>query len=85
MTVHEPSIGQFGDILRHWRKVRRFSQMDLALTANVSTRHLSFIETGRSQPGYDLVLRLGEVLDLPTYQFHARSSRIRATLYNLVA
>ena len=65
MTIREPSIGQFGDILRHWRKVRRFSQMDLALTANVSTRHLSFIETGRSQPGYDLVLRLAEVLDLP--------------------
>ena len=65
MTVHEPSISQFGDILRHWRKVRRLSQMDLALAANVSTRHLSFVETGRSQPGYDLVLRLTEVLDLP--------------------
>jgi transcriptional regulator with XRE-family HTH domain len=65
MTVREPSISQFGDILRHWRKVRRFSQMDLALAANVSTRHLSFVETGRSQPGYDLVLHLAEVLNLP--------------------
>lgn len=65
MTIREPSIDQFGDILRHWRKVRRFSQMDLALAANVSTRHLSFVETGRSQPGYDLILRLAEVLDLP--------------------
>lgn len=65
MTTHKPPIDQIGDILRHWRKARRFSQMDLALAANVSTRHLSFIETGRSQPGYDLVLRLTEVLDLP--------------------
>ncbi len=65
MTIRKAPIDQFGDILRHWRKARRFSQMDLALAADVSTRHLSFIETGRSQPGYDLVLRLAEVLDLP--------------------
>ena len=39
--------------------------MELALAANVSTRHLSFVETGRAQPGYDLVLRLAEVLELP--------------------
>ena len=65
MTIRKPLTNQFGDILRHWRKARRFSQMDLALAANVSIRHLSFIETGRSQPGYDLVLRLAEVLDLP--------------------
>ena len=65
MTITEQSIDQFGDILRHWRKVRRFSQLDLALAANVSSRHLSFVETGRSQPGYDLILRLAEVLDLP--------------------
>lgn len=65
MTIRETSINKFGDILRHWRKVRHFSQMDLALAASVSTRHLSFIETGRSQPGYDLVLHLAEVLNLP--------------------
>lgn len=63
--IHEPTIDTFGDILRGWRKVRRFSQMELALAANVSTRHLSFIETGRAQPGYDLILRLADVLDLP--------------------
>ncbi len=65
MTFRETSIDQFGDILRHWRKVRRLSQMELALTATVSTRHLSFIETGRAQPSYDLVLRLAEAMGLP--------------------
>jgi transcriptional regulator with XRE-family HTH domain len=63
--IRKPTIDTFGDLLRDWRKVRRFSQMELALTANVSTRHLSFIETGRAQPGYDLILRLADVLDLP--------------------
>lgn len=65
MTAREQSTGRFGDVLRHWRTARRFSQMDLALAANVSTRHLSFIETGRSQPRYDLVVRIADVLDLP--------------------
>ena len=65
MTARERSTGRFGDVLRHWRTVRRFSQMDLALAANVSPRHLSFIETGRSQPGYNLVVRIADVLDLP--------------------
>lgn len=61
---HQPAIDTFGNLLKRWRRTRRFSQMELALTANVSTRHLSFIETGRAQPGYDLVLRLAEVLNL---------------------
>ncbi len=61
---HQRTIDTFGDMLKHWRKIRRFSQMDLALTANVSTRHLSFVETGRAKPGHDLVLRLAEVLGL---------------------
>lgn len=56
---------QVGDILRHWRGLRRFSQMELALSANVSTRHLSFVETGRSKPSRELLLRLAEVLHLP--------------------
>jgi len=60
-----PTNENTGDMLRHWRKVRRMSQMDLALAANVSTRHLSFVETGRSRPSDDLILRLGEVMDLP--------------------
>lgn len=54
-----------GEMLRHWRKVRRLSQMDLAEAANVSTRHLSFVETGRSYPSQDLILRLSAAMQLP--------------------
>lgn len=55
----------FGDQLRNWRQLRRMSQMDLALEAEISTRHLSFVETGRSLPSRDMVLRLAEQLDVP--------------------
>jgi transcriptional regulator with XRE-family HTH domain len=54
-----------GDLLREWRQRRRMTQMDLALEAEISTRHLSFIETGRAQPSRDMLLRLAEHLDLP--------------------
>lgn len=54
-----------GDQIRHWRRHRRMSQMALALEAEMSTRHLSFIETGRSQPSREMVLRLAETLDVP--------------------
>jgi transcriptional regulator with XRE-family HTH domain len=54
-----------GDLLRSWRKVRRMSQLDLATLAAVSSRHLSFIETGRALPSRAMVLRLGETLELP--------------------
>ncbi|RZQ63992.1 helix-turn-helix transcriptional regulator [Amycolatopsis suaedae] len=54
-----------GELLRQWRDRRRISQLDLALTASVSARHLSFVETGRAKPSRDLVLRLGEHLDVP--------------------
>ncbi|WP_061936022.1 helix-turn-helix domain-containing protein [Aureimonas sp. AU22] len=54
-----------GDVLRDWRRRRRFSQLDLALEAEVSTRHLSFVESGRSQPSRDMLLRLAERLELP--------------------
>lgn len=54
-----------GELLRQWRERRRLSQLDLALAAEVSTRHLSFIETGRSRPSREMVLRLAEPLDLP--------------------
>lgn len=57
--------GAFGDVMREWRGVRGMSQLDLALTAGISTRHISFIETGRSQPSRAMVLRLAETLDLP--------------------
>jgi transcriptional regulator with XRE-family HTH domain len=55
----------FGRMLREWRQVRRRSQLDLALDAEISARHLSFIETGRARPSREMVLRLAEQLDMP--------------------
>ena len=60
-----PAQRSAGELLREWRERRRLSQMDLALEADVSTRHLSFVETGRSAPSRDMVLRLAEHLDVP--------------------
>lgn len=54
-----------GDLLREWRQRRRLSQLDLALEANVSTRHLSFVESGRAQPSREMVLHLAERLEVP--------------------
>ena len=54
-----------GAMLRDWREDRRRSQMDLALDVGVSTRHLSFVETGKSKPSPELVLALAEHLDVP--------------------
>ncbi len=56
---------QLGPLLRDWRQRRRLSQLDLAGDARISTRHLSFIETGRSRPSRGLILHLGELLELP--------------------
>ncbi|MBL8906158.1 MAG: helix-turn-helix transcriptional regulator [Rhizobiales bacterium] len=54
-----------GDILRNWRQLRRFSQMGLANEAEISARHLSFVESGRSRPSREVLLRLAEPLQLP--------------------
>ncbi|MGW1178459.1 helix-turn-helix domain-containing protein [Kitasatospora sp. NPDC002543] len=54
-----------GPLLRGWRERRQLSQLQLALRADSSTRHLSFVENGRSRPSRDLVLRLAEQLDVP--------------------
>jgi transcriptional regulator with XRE-family HTH domain len=54
-----------GDLLRDWRTRRRRSQMDLAIDVGVSTRHLSFVETGRSRPSPELVLAIAHHLDVP--------------------
>ena len=55
----------FGDHLRDWRQRRRVSQLALATDAEISARHLSFVETGRSQPSRDMVLHLADQLDVP--------------------
>jgi transcriptional regulator with XRE-family HTH domain len=59
------SIRPVGDHLREWRQRRRMSQLDLALEAEISTRHLSFLETGRSQPSREMILNLAEQLEVP--------------------
>lgn len=67
MTELAPSLHArpVGGLLREWRQRRRLSQLDLASEARISTRHLSFLETGRAQPSRDMVLHLAEQLDVP--------------------
>jgi transcriptional regulator with XRE-family HTH domain len=60
-----PPTQPVGDLLRAWRERRRLSQLALALDADVSTRHLSFLETGRARPSREMLLRLMECLDVP--------------------
>ncbi|MEU1089971.1 helix-turn-helix transcriptional regulator [Streptomyces sp. NPDC005892] len=61
-TVDDVNVGS---LLRGWRKLRRITQLELALKADSSTRHISFIETGRSTPSRSMVLHLAEQLDVP--------------------
>ena len=67
-----------GDILRFWRKLNRKSQMDLALEVGISTKHLSFVETGRSKPSRSLVLKMAHSLKLP---LRHRNSFLKASGY----
>lgn len=55
----------FGSILRHWRETCRLSQLDLALQADVSSKHISFLETGKNHPSREMIVRLSNALDLP--------------------
>jgi transcriptional regulator with XRE-family HTH domain len=71
VTSHRAAPRPFGDYLRHWRQHRRLSQLDLAQEAEISTRHLSFVETGRSLPSREMVLRLAERLDVPLRERNA--------------
>jgi transcriptional regulator with XRE-family HTH domain len=63
--------GQVGVLLREWRAARRFSQLDLALEAQVSARHLSWVESGKSQPSRDLIARLADALEMPLRERNA--------------
>lgn len=63
MSIVQPQ--SVGRLLREWRIRRRMSQLDLACEAEISTRHLSFLETGRSQPSRDMLLHLAEQLEIP--------------------
>ena len=60
-----------GVLLREWRAARRLSQLDLALEAGVSARHLSCLETGKAQPRHDMVVRLAEALGVPLRERNA--------------
>lgn len=65
MTAATTSPAGVGPLVKQWRARRRRSQLDLAVEAGVSTRHLSFVETGRSRPSPELLLTLAEHLDVP--------------------
>jgi transcriptional regulator with XRE-family HTH domain len=68
---HDAAAGHFSSLLKHWRSVRRLTQIELAGDANVSARHLCFLETGRSQPSREMVQLLGSALDLPLEERNA--------------
>jgi len=59
------SIRSVGEQLREWRQRRRLSQLELATEAEISTKHLSFLESGRARPSREMVLHLAERLDVP--------------------
>jgi transcriptional regulator with XRE-family HTH domain len=62
-NLEEPQT--VGQLIRFWRTHRRLSQLELALDASLSTKHLSFVETGRSRPSRQLLIHLAQRLDLP--------------------
>ena len=65
MSEVDPGAGLFPALLKHWRGQRGLSQLDLAIAADVSNRHISFMETGRSSPSEQMVMRLAAALDIP--------------------
>ena len=77
MTAAETRSG-IGPMLRDWRRRRRRTQLDLALDAGISAKHLSFVETGRSSPSSEMVLRLAEQLEVP---FRERNLMLLAAGY----
>jgi len=65
------TIGGFGGLLREWRQRRKVSQLELSLDSRISARHISFVETGRSKPSRELVLRLADTLEVPLRERNA--------------
>ncbi len=65
MPTQDHRTGLYPALLKHWRGQRGLSQLDLALAADVSSRHISFLETGRSAPSAEMVVRLATALDVP--------------------
>jgi transcriptional regulator with XRE-family HTH domain len=69
---------EVGPLLREWRERRRLTQLDLGLEAGISARHLSFVETGRSKPGREMLLKVAERLEIP---FRDRNQLLLAAGY----
>lgn len=78
LTTRASTAQPVGKLLREWRERRRLSQLDLSLRAAISQRHLSFVETGRSRPTREMILRLTEHLDVPLRE---RNSLLQAGGY----
>src|SRR5947208_15269279 len=79
MSTASPTVAaSVGPLLREWRTRRRVSQLELSAETGVSTRHLSFIETGRARPSRDMVIRLADYLDVPLRE---RNSMLLAAGY----
>ncbi|MFE1952527.1 MULTISPECIES: helix-turn-helix domain-containing protein [Streptomyces] len=70
-TAARKNTSEVGRLLRGWREQRRVSQLELALRADSSARHISFVETGRSRPSEELILRLADHLDVPVRERNA--------------
>src|SRR5258707_12610420 len=70
-NAQDVATGHFSSLLKHWRNIRRLTQIELAVDANVSARHLCFLETGRAQPSREMVQLLGSALDLPLEECNA--------------
>src|SRR3954468_4348672 len=71
LISRDAGAGHFSSLLKHWRNVRRLTQIELAGDANVSAKHLCFLETGRAQPSREMVRLLGSALDLPLEERNA--------------
>lgn len=69
--THAAATDAFSDLLKTWRARRRFSQLDLALEAGLSQRHISFLETGRSRPSREAIAQLGNALEIPAAEMDA--------------
>jgi DNA-binding XRE family transcriptional regulator len=61
----KPMANQLGDLLRHWRNIRGKNQLDLSFETELSQRHISFIESGRSVPSCQALMKIAQVLDVP--------------------
>lgn len=68
ISTSEQQLDPFGLLLKQWRSQRGFSQLDLAVTSQVSQRHISFLESRRAKPSREMVLQLAEVLEIPLRQ-----------------